>query len=165
MHALHRILVRLNTTNDETDEMVREARRIAEERTEAFADNVFDWRETDTAGRWADEYEPNVILGKDNLDRLLQEIKEAEEDQKGEMELLKDSLHFQTIDQMFNDYYQHPGSVWQLNQLAKLLCGEYTFDSCYFDTDAYNARITSETYTKIKKNPSEWALVFFDYHD
>ena len=164
MHALHSILVHLDTPNGETDEMISEARCIAEERTEAFADNVFDWRETDTAGRWADEYEPNVILGKDNLDRLLKEIKDAEEDQKNEMERLKEAMHFQTIDQMFDDYYQHPGSAWQLKQLAKLLYGEYDFDSRYFDTYDYTARITPETYTKIKKSPSEWALVFFDYH-
>lgn len=164
MHALHRILVRLDTTDGESDEMIREARSRAEELTEDYADSVFDWRETDTAGGWADEYTPNVILGKDNPDSLLKEIKGAEEDQKGEMEHLKEALHHQTVDRMFDDYYQHPASAWHLKQLAKLLYGEYAFDSCYFDTDNFSARITPETYSEIKKNPSEWALVFFDYH-
>ena len=69
MHALHRILVKL----EDKDETIDEIRRFAENETEDYC-NAYDWRETDTAGRWESEYPCNVILGRDEPDKIIDEL-------------------------------------------------------------------------------------------
>lgn len=52
MHALHKILVNLKTNFGEYDADKNDIRAYAKKETEYFGDgDVFDWRETDTAGR------------------------------------------------------------------------------------------------------------------
>lgn len=166
MHILHKILVRLEPSNDSKEQLIRNARRTAENATSDFGDDVYDWRETDTAGRWGSEYAPNVLFAKDNLDRVLKEIEETETMQRSTMLHYRDQVKTRgaTIDDLFDTLYEHPACAWELKQLAKLLYGEYDFDSGFFDAEDYTARIDKYTYQKIKKNPSAWALVMFDYH-
>ena len=74
MHILNRVLVRIyngcNCLCDEIcsrDEAIRAARSWAETETEDYYPRVFDWRETDTAGGWKDQYPENVLLSKENI--------------------------------------------------------------------------------------------------
>ena len=80
MHALHRILVKL----EDEDETIDEIRSVAKSETEDYY-NAYDWRETDTAGRCESEYPCNV----DSVKKITNSIVNAEEDF---VESLKDFL-------------------------------------------------------------------------
>lgn len=51
-----------------------------------------------------------------------------------------------------------------LKKTAKLSVGEYFYDSCFYDTAEYTARLNEATIAKVQEKPQDWALVFFDYH-
>lgn len=68
MHILHSILVHLpgDVPADEGEAREKYLERIrsyAVDETEEFCETAYDWRETATAGGWADEYPENVLLG------------------------------------------------------------------------------------------------------
>ena len=48
--------------------------------------------------------------------------------------------------------------------MAKLLDGEYFYDSYFYDTAKYTARLDETTMREIQEKPQDWALVFFDHH-
>lgn len=76
MHKLQRVLVRLSdvflTPESKTREQLEEGvRSYAKAMTDDYEGVVFDWRETETAGRWADEYPCNVIFAKDDTENFI----------------------------------------------------------------------------------------------
>ena len=101
MHYLHKILVYIPDVSKEADSMIRDSlvsaiRSHAESETEGFYKEVFDWRETDTAGRWSDAYPENVLLGSDDSNSLYEAVAECYQTQKSEIDhliaLLKSSV-------------------------------------------------------------------------
>lgn len=174
MHILNRVLVRIyngcNCLCDEIcsrDEAIRAARSWAETETEDYYPRVFDWRETDTAGGWKDQYPENVLLSKENINVFVEELEAALEDQLNEVnyhldEVCKVSSDIKELVDL--EYNNHSVPVWHLLQLSELMNGTYTCDSGFYDTDSYTARITRETINSVKESPDDWALVMFDYH-
>ena len=80
MHVLHKILVYKEEGFDVTEleqERIDEARSLAEYDTEKYFEEVYDWRETETAGAWSDEYPKQVYFASDDIDWFINEIKEA----------------------------------------------------------------------------------------
>lgn len=80
MHYLHKILVHIPDVDDEGEnkEEIKELiRSKAEDVTENYADQTFDWRETESAGRWKGEYPEQVYIAADNLDWFLKELEEV----------------------------------------------------------------------------------------
>lgn len=93
MHYLHKILVYIPDVSKEADSMIRDSlvsaiRSHAESETEGFYKEVFDWRETDTAGRWSDAYPENVLLGSDDPNSLYEAVAECYQTQKSEIDHL-----------------------------------------------------------------------------
>lgn len=183
MHILHRILVPLTNGNGldkiaDRMELIDSARSYAESETEEFYPSVYDWRETDTAGRWSDRYPENVLLGKECPEHLLKEVEKCQQAQKDTLnEHLKaltdisgDKLS--VLVQKITDYYDSGKTLlgdtsltaYRLNCLSMILSGKYYYDSYFYDTDSYTARIDLNTIQKIKENPDNWALVLFDCH-
>lgn len=180
MHILHRILVHLPgdvpaSEGESRREYLERIRFYAEVETEEFYETAYDWRETATAGRWRSEYPENVLLGSEDGGMLLRELKEIQESQALEIEYCMDTLTKCFGDQLSGiisgiQKGAMDGSPMQishaflLKKMAKLLDGEYFYDSCFYDTAKYPARLDESTMREIQEKPQDWALVFFDHH-
>ena len=81
MHALHCILLKISP-----EQPINEIRYMAEEETECYYERCYDWRETNTAGRWDALYPENVILAKDDLDKFIKILEEAQDNIKTEID-------------------------------------------------------------------------------
>ena len=180
MHVLHRILVHIpdacNVSGMEREEIIDSVRSQAESRTEEFADIVYDWRETETAGGWSEEYPENVLLGSESQERLIEELEEVRKFQCGEIEAnlasfkeragnsLTAAVNMMQVSSEEQDGREVSMARYYLKKLAKLLCGEYNCDSGFYDTESYSARVDNGTLEKVRRKPEDWALVCFDYH-
>lgn len=184
MHSLHKILVKVNgeTCEGEFDrqELIRQARSYAEQETECFYEHAFDWRETDTAGRWQAMYPENVILGAESSEKILAEVIECRNQQKAEIDACLTmmegyaSMPFSDLAQIIWERMEAPlegieasfsdMAAFNIKKIACFLDGEYFYDSFFYDTDEYTAQISRTTIQKIKEHPEDWALVFFDQH-
>ncbi len=171
MHMLHRILVhKVNQQEGDRNDVIADARYDAESQTERYADRVYDWRETDSAGRWADIYPENVMLSSDSLQKFISELEDVRNYQVGEILRYAKRIReqgFDSVEKLVACYQQgEVGRIpyWELKQLAEFLYGEYTFDSGFFNIYQWDARVTAETIEEVTKSPNEWALVMFDYH-
>ncbi len=60
------------------------------------------------------------------------------------------------------DYDSLNQGAWLLREIANLIHGDYTFDSCFYDTSRDTALVPF--IAQLKENPADWALVQFDYH-
>lgn len=90
MHYLHKILVYIpDVVSDRRDyektELLEAIRNHAENQTESYYEQAFDWRETGCAGRWSTEYPTNVLLAEDNPTRFVSELSAAMEEQQNEI--------------------------------------------------------------------------------
>ena len=181
MHILHSILVHLPgdvpaNEGESRKEYLERIRSYAEEETDEFHESAYDWRETATAGGWADEYPENVLLGSEDGKKLIRELKRVQESQTQEIKCNMAQLVHCFGDQLSGIVSGiQKGSVrgtpiqasyyaFLLKKMAKLLDGEYFYDSCFYDTAKYTAWLDETTMREIQEKPQDWALVFFDYH-
>lgn len=166
MHILHRILVRV-VGNGTREDIIDEARSRAESLTEDFYEQAFDWRVTDSAGRWEEEYPENVILSRENIERFKSELERCLLAQQKEIEYRLENICKTSSDIRELVNLANTGKstfVYDLRCLAELLYGEYNCDSGFYNTEEYTAKITSSTIDAVKASPNDWALVMFDYH-
>ena len=56
-------------------------------------------------------------------------------------------------------------TAYYLRTMAELLYGQYRCDSYFYNTKTFTARLYKSDIDEISQNPSEWALVMFDYHN
>ena len=181
MHILHKILVYKEEGFDflvSEKERISEARSIATSETEDYYGSVYDWRETDTAGRWTEEYPKQAYFAKDDIDWFVKEINEAIASQKCELNSYLTELKEKVgtdIEKMVSvfmgdtqlcevanvNYSFLPFALWKI---ARITYGEYNCDSYIFNTNGHTARIYPEDIEQIKQEPEKWALVMFDYH-
>ncbi len=173
MHALHRILVNTeNLKEKDRKETINAIRDFADLETEDFCGIAFDWRQTNTAGGWSNEFPENVILGSEKPELMIEQIQRCQELQKDEInhylklvkEKLGDSLTT-IVEFASNKSNEISYPLYLLKHLASLLYGEYIFDSYFYDLDGRTSKITNDTIEKIKHSPENWALVLFDYHN
>ncbi len=183
MHCLHKILVYIPDVEKEcgkTDrtELMDEIRSHAEDRTESYYEQAYDWRETDTAGRWEDVYPNNVILASDDSDRFVKELEECLLSQKREI----DEGYAQIKNTVGTDLTEIINGIWNmrdysdkqdgftnmtayyLHHISDLLYGDYNHDSMFYNAHEYTGRIYQSDIEEVKKTPENWALVMFDYH-
>lgn len=168
MHALHRILVKL----EEKDESIDEIRDFAESETQD-CHNSYDWRETETAGRWESEYPCNVILGRDEPDKIIEELLVVRKHQENVLNhhivCLKEYCPSMNLEDIINT---HPRSnfgeggwiPYHLRCIANYLSGVYDFDSAFFNTEDCDSIINDELVKEVKNKPEDWAIVLFDCH-
>ena len=172
MHILHKILVRINGYSPiiakDREALINMVRHRAEEMTEEYYGQAFDCRETDTAGRWSGVYPVNVLLSSDNINIFVEELKDCLEFRISEMQYHLDNICKVSSDikTLFDIERRSPRSVpsWDLRCLSELMCGIYNFDSGFYNTEEYTAKITERTIETVKSSPDDWALVMFDYH-
>lgn len=185
MHILNKILVNVkallgDTADMDRSEVMNMVRDHAEQETDYFYEDAYDWRETDTAGRWAQTYPENVLLGSENPEQLREEIVDAETAQKEELDTslkMLEGYARMPFNELVQTLWERRGSLpvdassfaadmatYHIKKIAKLLSGEYFYDSFFYDANEYTARISPNTYKKIQENPGDWALVFFDQH-
>ncbi len=168
MHYLHKILIYIPDFYDKKEIPTRlGVRHYAREATEQFAGDVFDWRETNTAGRWEEIYPENVIFAKDDATLFIHELEVCLEQQNS---VIDDSLRQiktelgTNIDEIVASVGNKNSKAFYLNLLGNILYGVYMIDSCFYDSHKCTARITAKDISDIKEDPNDWALVMFDYH-
>lgn len=181
MHILHKILV-YNKDGFESmseNERVSTARFIAESDTDCYFGDAYDWRETETAGSWSEEYPKQVYFANENLEWFINEIKESIQSQKAEIAMYMEKIKSENatdlqilIDGLMDDNLR-PEAVssrfnsdiaFALLKISRLVYGDYDCDSCIYNTASSSARIYNEDIEAIKQEPSKWAMVMFDYH-
>ena len=164
---MHRIFVKVCESRNTAGDI----RSFAESETEGF-DEAYDYRETDSAGGWSDEYPENVIFGREKPNVLIDELNEVKDEQERTLkyhirELKKDfptlNLH-EIIDSVTAKCAASSFTAYHLKCIAEALSGDYTFDSCFYDTTTGYATVDDGVIKKVEERPSEWALVLFDYH-
>lgn len=186
MHVLHKILVyipsmELDLSRCARSELVKEIRSCAEGETDSFAGEVYDWRETTTAGGWSADYPENVLFAEDDIDRFVNELlavrKQIDEEIKSafqaiEKEVGTDELGYvadiirgyEITDKTINEGIPNQMASYWLLRIGKLLHGEYCISSGFYNTFNYDANIYSVDMDTIRQKPEDWALVMFDYH-
>lgn len=169
MHALHRILVKLEDPNTDPEKI----KKFAEIETEEYQDEVYDWRETETAGRWTDIYPYNVIKGKDTPNKMMEDLISLKTKRDIEIQYrlnkLKEEVHSLNLDDILKkhssgDNNTKYGLAYNLQSIANFLGGYYTFDSMFYNTHTCDSIIDGQLIEEIKANPEEYAVVLFDYH-
>lgn len=186
MHAVHCILVNLDGANVAIDEReatlsklaednqepeyINDIREYAEKKTEDFQDDVFDWRETDTAGRWSEEYPCNVVTGLLEKERFLQLFDEfsakPEEEAKDYLNRFTNENGGKSMQLSFDELAKLDSmQTFRLKQAIKLLDGDYTFDSHFWSAAHYVSRLSDNEKAEVHDNSKDYALVFFDYHN
>lgn len=153
MHTLHRILVNLDLVGSTQES---EIKSYAEKETNNFKYTVFEWRTF-----------KKVILGSDHSDELLQELLHCQQVQQQEIDSILEILTNRlgdNLSQIVNTLSVNNIYSYHLNDLAKILAGEYTFDSKFFDIYNNTARIDENTLQEVRKAPESYALVLFNYH-
>ena len=185
MHYLHRILVYIPDAVSDSDpfeseeDLISAVRDYAESATEEFCNVAFDWRETESAGRWSLNFPVNVLLGKNDPSKIISELSEVAGCQRAEIQYdlarLKETVGtdlesiVNTIGSMEEPYPENSGLLflapYYLHCIAAHLHGEYRCDSHFYDTHDYTARLYPQKISSIKAEPVKWALVFFDCHN
>lgn len=185
MHYLHRILVYIpdvtdiNTKTTDRNEFMEKIRYYAEQQTEPYYLQAFDWRDTDSAGRWDNEYPVNVIFAEDDVGQFVQELEETMQMQHDNIQdcltRLGDSVGTdleKIVDGLlsrkaFDDYSGGMNCMtpYYLYCIAAHLHGEYRYDSYFFNTSGGCSNLFPEDIEAIKEKPQNWALVMFDYHN
>lgn len=157
MHTLNGVLVDISSFTGDRNSIIMQARQAAEDGT--------------SAGRWSDEYPENVILGTEKPDDLLEAVLELKTNQKNAMfhhldEIRKISCDIDVIFQnmLAKNNAGYNMTAYHFRKLGQIASGEYTVDSYFYNTIAYNSKITDELIDNIKANPSNYAIVMFDYH-
>lgn len=183
MHKLQRVLVRLSdvflTPESRTrEQLVEGARSYAKEMTEYYRGLVFDWRETETAGRWADEYPCNVIFAQDDTENFIATLKDCNEYRRAVINahlinlkydvgtdletIVAGSLAAENKKNGFDNYLRAPNSLYGL---AEMLYDRYNADAEIFNTAEPNITYVSEALlNEIEEKPTNFALVLFDMH-
>ena len=146
-------------------------RRYAEDQTECFCDDAFDWRETETAGGWADEYPENVLFAVDDPESFTKRLVEIRNRQKETINwyLGQVMAGCETTDLAeIVEKLKEPDSSFMARRclcgLANELDGRFTFKSEFYNCEDAEATVTDETLEQIRCNPEEWAIVLFDHH-
>lgn len=184
MHYLHKILVYIPEITDTPNEMSREnllkeIRSHADSTTEDFYPHVFDWRETDSAGRWAFEYPQQVYLAAEDTEWFIKELQWVMDAQHGEIDMCMAQIKASVgtnLEDIINgiwdrDLYDETKNgfclmtPFYLYNIACHLHGDYRCDSYFYNTHQHTARIYKSDIEKVKQDPEKWALVMFDYHN
>lgn len=178
MNCLHKILVYIPDIGPEEEslsrnEQIEDIRYFAKSETEQFVDKVFDYRsECYSAGGWKEKYPVNVLFAVDAVDLFVEELEEVMEHQKIDLSFwlstIKKNIGTE-LTEIINclltdepDYLSNTG--YHLFCIARLLYGEYSFNSGFYNTHDYTSRIYSRDIDLIRESPENWALVMLDYH-
>lgn len=184
MHYLHKILVHIPDAVADLDGMSQEelldaVRTHAENETESYYGQAFDWRETASAGRWSNSYPVNVLLASNDPALFMEELDHCQQIQRMEinasLQELKKTVGTDLV-QIADGIWEHnwedePNrgftfmTAYYLHNLASLLYGTYYADSCFYNAHGCTARLYRSDMEAVREKSENWALVVFDYHN
>lgn len=178
MHILHRILVKIHDAvsdmgNCDNEEIIEAIRSYAESETEAYCGYAYDWRETDTAGRWSERYPINVLFSRDDPEAFIQELEDVAKNQRREINSCLGELKSTVGTDLEaiaaglsrrRDNHFSQMTAYYLHCVAAHLYGEYRCDSYFYNASEYTARLYPDDIEIVKETPDDWALAMFDYH-
>lgn len=178
MHYLHKILVYIPDAmrpyrNDETYDLKSAIRIYAEESVGDAYCSESEYRETETAGKWQDDYPENILFAKDDQDRFVRELMEVKVYQYQALSCLEKygstdlAVIIPKVEAM-DDPNSSKNSLCflipeQIKSIAALLSGSYTCASCFYNTHTNCGRIYQEDISSAANHPENWALALFDY--
>ncbi|ACM61483.1 hypothetical protein B0S90_2758 [Caldicellulosiruptor bescii] len=186
MHYVHFILVNVPELKEELelndfDNIKEEIRNYAEEQTSVYSDIVYDWRETETAGRWADEFPENVVLGSEQPEKVREILDRIRRNQQEEIENYVSTLKEHgwidssgnftvSVSKLIEEAQKGLSSnnhlfLYCLSKLMAYLSGEYLSNSFFFSTYHGTAYLDDTVYEEVYKKPEQFAFVIFDYHN
>lgn len=154
MHTTHTILVNLKYA-----EITQESEVIhyAESATEDYQHDVFDWRTVQ-----------DIIIGSNKPDKLLSLLEQCCDAQQKQitqcLKVLNNNLG-DSLSQIVSTLSNDNTFTLEFNELAKLLAGEYTFESGFFDIEYCTSRIDKDILQAVREAPENYALVLFDCHN
>lgn len=180
MHILHKILVHIPDAvacreGCDRDSLRSEIRNYAEDSTEIYCKEVFDWRETGTAGRWSSDYPVNVLLASEDAERFEKELQEVQCLQSEKIQTCLEDLKKtagmdleQIVQALASRAQEQDHALWHSSYLffclASYLHGRYRCDSYFYNTYNNTARLYASDIERIRETPQDWAMVLFDYH-
>lgn len=174
MHYLHCILVEVADWKEFQPEALKDiAKDIAMQETEDFGKGlVFDWR-ADGPGSFADWY-PDVVLGATDPDEFLRHLEHWKDSplraalnylngQESTFAHLASNPSAFVKDTWADPAYLH--GAWALYRALSLVMGDYHLESGFYSVPDYSPKISDATLSAVRSNPSDYALVFLDYHN
>lgn len=168
MHTLVTILAKREHNESQSAFRTRVGREFADR----FADgSVFDYADTDTAGRWSDDIHNNVIF---EMADIMIELEKLQSEQKAKISKLLDAIEKSlkstdlrvavSLAQQHNENQEKFGWYF-LNELSDRMYGFYTL-SCpeliYLDDE--NSMVTDDIMQDVKEHPGEYGILFADCH-
>lgn len=130
------------------------------ERYVNIGNGVFDWAVTDTAGRWADEYPDNVLVGDDVIKRLEKVAEYQKEREKEIPEQIRELSGGNICDPKDGGllFWYLVGELSDRKlERFKSTCPEFI----YLDEYSGNA---GSALAEVRKNPDDYFVVLVDAH-
>ena len=101
----------------------------------------------------------------DKLLSLLEQCRDAQQKQITQcLKVLNNNLG-DSLSQIVSTLSNDNTFTLEFNELAKLLAGEYTFESGFFDIEYCTSRIDKDILQAVREAPENYALVLFDCHN
>ena len=122
----------------------------------------FDWAVTSTAGKWANEYPDNLLMGKDVIERLEKVMKFQKKRESEIADLIdtyvgKGSLAKPECDSIRLGYL--------LSELGDRTLGRFSM-ACpeFVCLDICNSSVTPELLEEVKRNTDDYCILLVDAH-
>ena len=122
----------------------------------------FDWAVTSTAGKWANEYPDNLLMGKDVIERLEKVMKFQKKRESEIADLIdtyvgKGSLAKPECDSIRLGY--------RLSELGDRKLGRFSM-ACpeFVCLDICNSSVTPELLEEVKRNTDDYCILLVDAH-
>lgn len=163
MHTLVTILARRE--HNESQSAFR--KRVGGEFADRFADgSVFDYIDTDTAGRWSDDIHNNVIF---EIADIMIELEKLQKEQKVKISKLLDAIEKSLkstdvrVAAQQHDEDQDKFGWYFLNKLSDRKLGYYTL-SCpeFIYLDDENSIVTDDIMQDVEEHPGEYGILLAD---
>lgn len=163
MHTLVTILARRE--HNESQSAFR--KRVGGEFADRFADgSVFDYIDTDTAGRWSDDIHNNVIF---EIADIMIELEKLQKEQKVKISKLLDAIEKSLkstdvrVAAQQHDEDQDKFGWYFLNELSDRKLGYYTL-SCpeFIYLDDENSIVTDDIMQDVEEHPGEYGILLAD---
>lgn len=168
MHTLVTILARREHNESQSAFRIR----VGGEFADRFADgSVFNYADTDTAGRWSDDIHNNVIF---EMADIMLELERLQNEQKEKISKLLDAIEKSlkstdlrvAIALARQHDEDHDKLGWYfLDKLSDRMLGYYTL-SCpeFIYLDDENSIVTDNIMHDVEEHPGEYGILFADCH-
>ena len=173
---VHEILVYLPEVcyeDDTPEDRERAIVEYAKAEIEQYRDEAFRYYRLACEGDEADRYPKSVIFASDDVEKFIKELEEVNRKQWDLIRQLAESVKeglgtdLEEIIQKFSEETSGQGAMrlagHDLFTLVEMLLGYYRNESGFCCAGGGEARVYETTLDQIRQDPSDWALVIFEY--